>query len=277
MIGCGVAKAKVFPYADGELSPDVRAAMEEHLVSCAACRRLVERELAFREACTEWLRPEPAPEPVRTAVAETLARLVERDRAVRGRRLARRAGLLAASLLLVSLGAAGGLALQSYLHAKARIGDFAAAAVEQHQRLARNLLPSDVSGVSPKGAERWFRERLGFNMNVPDLPSEGLTFVGGRISHVRDVEAAALEYELEGARISLFIMPEEAYRRLNPADKPRFTVLSHRGYDVILWRSNGTGYTLVSEIGGRSCQVCHSAAEKVEDAIAQRSRSPAHL
>ncbi len=89
---------------------------------------------------------------------------------------------------------------------------------------------------------------------------------------MRDIEAAALEYELEGKRVSLFIMPEEAYRRLNPADKPRFTVLSHRGYDVILWQSNGTGYTLVSEVGGRSCLVCHSPAEKVEEAITQRTR-----
>ncbi len=114
-------------------------------------------------------------------------------------------------------------------------------------------------------------------MNLPDPHTDGLTFIGGRISHVRDIEAAALEYELEGKRVSLFIMPEEAYRRLNPADKPRFTVMSHRGYDVILWQSNGTGYTLVSEVGGRSCLVCHSPAEKVEEAITQRTRPPARL
>jgi anti-sigma factor RsiW len=169
------------------------------------------------------------------------------------------------------------MALNSHLHNRTRLSDFAAAAVDQHQKLVRNVLPADVTGVSPKGAEQWFKQRLGFNMNLPEIPTEGLTFVGGRISHVRDIEAAALEYELEGKRISLFILPEEAYRRLNPGDKSRFTVMSHRGYDVILWQSNGTGYTLVSEVGGRSCLVCHSPQEKVEDTLAQRSRSPAHL
>jgi hypothetical protein len=43
------------------------------------------------------------------------------------------------------------------------------------------------------------------------------------------------------------------------------------------WQSNGTGYTLVSEVGGRSCLVCHTPAEKVEEAIPNRARSPAHL
>ena len=277
MVDCNVVTAKVYPYADGELPPTVREAMEQHLVGCPSCRRLVESELAFREACTAWLHPEPAPEPVRAAVTETLGRLVERNRAARSRRLTKRVGLIAAGLALIALGAAGGVGLQFYLHGKARVRDFAAAAVEQHQKLVRKVLPPDVAGVSPKGAEQWFKERLGFNMTLPELQTPGLTFLGGRISHVRDIEAAALEYDLEGKRVSLFIMPEEAYRRLNPADKPRFTVLSHRGYDVILWQSNGTGYTLVSEVGGRSCLVCHTPAEKVEEAIPNRARSPAHL
>ena len=38
-------------------------------------------------------------------------------------------------------------------------------------------------------------------------------------------------------------------------------MLNHRGYDVIIWRQHGTGYALVSEIGNRSCLVCHSSEE----------------
>src|SRR5258705_9328542 len=258
MIDCNLVKSKVFPYVDGELPPATREEMETHLVGCQACRSLVERELASREACTASLEPEQAPERVRVAVTESLARLVERDQARRRRGQMRRVGLVAAMVACVSPGAAGGTAIQSHLQGRTRMADFAVAAVEQHQKLARNLLPADVSGVSPKGAEAWFKQRLGFNMNLPELPSEGLTFLGGRISHVRDIEAAALEYELEGKRVSLFIMPEEAYRRLRPADKPRFTVMSHPGYDGILWQSKGTGYTPVSEGGGRSCLVCPS-------------------
>ena len=48
---------------------------------------------------------------------------------------------------------------------------------------------------------------------------------------------AALEYRVDGNNVSLFIIPEEAYRQLRLNDKPRFKVVSHRGYDVVIWRS----------------------------------------
>ena len=50
MVDCNVVKAKVYPYADGELPPTIREAMEEHLVGCPSCRRLVESELADRKS-----------------------------------------------------------------------------------------------------------------------------------------------------------------------------------------------------------------------------------
>jgi hypothetical protein len=33
---------------------------------------------------------------------------------------------------------------------------------------------------------------------------------------------------------------------------------------VIIWRQHGSGYALVSEIGRRSCLVCHSPDEKLD-------------
>jgi len=150
MIDCNFSKAKVFPYVDGELAEPVREEMETHLLGCPACRRMVEGELAFREACREWLHPEPAPERVRAAVSDTLGRLVDRDRATRVRRLLRRTGLAAAAVALMALGVGGGMALSTHLQNRSRIADFTAAAVEQHQKLVRNVLPADISGVSPR-------------------------------------------------------------------------------------------------------------------------------
>jgi hypothetical protein len=62
-------------------------------------------------------------------------------------------------------------------------------------------------------------------------------FRGGRISHLHDIEAAALGYQVEGSDVSLFIVPGEAYRPLG-----------------------------LTEIGGRACLVCHSADEVGESA-----------
>lgn len=259
MIDCSTAKSKMFPYVDGELGQEVRDQVEAHLAHCDACRRLVDLEVAFREMYVEPLRPDSTPERVREKVSALLSGL-EGERRAGVRRLV--FGL--AAVLLLTSGVVAGLGLQQYRGPATTVGDIAQAAVEQHLKLVRDLLPRDIKDVPPKAAEEWFKKRLAFNVNLPDLKADSLQFLGGRISHLREVEVAALEYEVEGNKVSLFIIPEEAYRRLQLGDKPRFKVVSHRGYDVVIWRSQGAGYTLVSEIGDRACLVCHGPHEKLE-------------
>jgi anti-sigma factor RsiW len=261
---CSTAKSKLFPYVDGELSAEARDQVEAHLAECGACRRLVDLEVAFRETYVEALRPDPASERVRERVGALLSGLEGERRARRRRAGVRRLAFALAAAVLLTGGVLGGLALQKHIGPASTVADIADAAVEQHLKLVRDLLPHDIKDVPPKAAEEWFRKRLAFNVSLPDLKTDSLQFLGGRISHLRDVEVAALEYKVEGNKVSLFIIPEEAYRRLQLGDKPRFKVVSHRGYDVVIWRSQGAGYTLVSEIGDRACLVCHGPHEKLE-------------
>ena len=265
MMDCSTAKSKLFPYVDGELTPEARGEIEAHVARCGPCRRLLDLEVAFREAYVDRLRPDPAPEPVRERVTALLGELGQGRRGARRQRRFTRSvvgGVGAALLIVVGLGA--GMALQSHLGTRTTLAELADAAVEQHQKLVRDLLPPDIKDVPPKAAEEWFKKRLAFNVNLPDLKTERLRFLGGRISHLREVEVAALEYEVDGNNVSLFIIPEDAYRKLRLKDKPRFKVVSHRGYDVVIWRSQGAGYTIVSEIGDRACLMCHAPHEKLE-------------
>ncbi len=260
---CSAAKSSLYAYVDGELAAGPRGDLERHLAACRACQRLAELELAFREVYVERLRPEAAPAAVRKRVQEALAALRTQERRAAPRRWRWRLALGAAALLLLAAGAGLGQALRDYLGARHVLVQLAEAAVEQHQRLVREDLPPDITGVSPKRAEEWFRKRLPFNVQLPELRTEGLTFLGGRISHLREVDVAALEYRVDGSHVSLFIIPEDAYARLRVSDRPRFKAIRHRGYDVVVWRSHGAGYALVSEIGGRSCLVCHRTDEKL--------------
>jgi anti-sigma factor (TIGR02949 family) len=270
---CNTAKAAIFHYVDREMDDADRARMESHLETCDDCRRLVQLEEAFRAALISPLRPDPTPPEVRERVVQTLAGLADRREraAVRPRR--RVVARLTAALLLLALGAGLGAWAQRWWNTEGRLADLAEAAVDQHQRLTRGLLPADIRGVSPKGAEEWFRKRLDFNVSLPELPNPQLTFRGGRVSHLSGVEVAALEYQVDGSDVSLFVMPSEAYRRLRLKDEPRFKLVTHRGYDVIIWRSatQDVGYTLVSEIGGRSCLVCHSNEERLEPLMKPRA------
>jgi anti-sigma factor RsiW len=267
-VDCNAVKASIFPYVDRELSPEARAEMAIHLTACDSCARLVEREYAFQVACRERLRPQAVPEHVRLRVAGLLSDLTARAARLPRHRLRRRLTLVGVAVGLIATGAGGTILGEGLLRARAGLTDLAEAAVDQHQRLARDLLPPDIRDVTPKDAEEWFRKRLAFNVSIPDLLNERLTFRGARISHLREVEAAALAYRVDGSDVSLFILPGEAYRRLGLSEMPRFKLITRRGYDVIVWQSHatGVGYALVSEIGGRSCLVCHSPDEVRESA-----------
>jgi len=264
MMDCSTAKSKIFPFVDGELTPELCDQLEAHLARCGACRRLVDLEVAFRETYVERLRPDPAPEPVRERVATLLRGLGEGRRAGRGWRRVERLAVCAGAVLLLVVGLGAGIALQSYTGTRTSLAELADAAVEQHQKLVRDLLPPDIKDVSPKVAEEWFKKRLAFNVSLPELKTERLHFLGGRISHLREIEVAALEYRVDGNNVSLFIIPEEAYRQLRLKSETLFPSTRYCGYDVVIWRSQGAGYTLVSEIGDRACLMCHAPEEKLE-------------
>jgi len=254
-------KSQVFPYVDGELPTELRNEMEGHLVECEACRRVVEQEFAFREAYITQLLPDPAPPQLRDKVNQLLAGLGQP--AVLARRPWYKALLYTtAAVALLAVGVTLGLRLGALIERGNVLDDVAEASVEQHQKLIRGLMPPDIAGVSPKVAEDWFRHRVDFKVSLPDLKSSNVTLVGARMSHLAHAEVAAIDYQLDSHRVSLFIMPEEAYNQLGLSEKPRFKVLKRRGFDVVIWRHQATGYTLVSEIGSRACHVCHTPDEK---------------
>src|SRR5205809_858999 len=147
-----------------------------------------------------------------------------------------------------------------------RLSDVADMSIDQHQKLGRGLVPPQVTGVSHRLMERWFRQRVDFKVVLPNVKDPKVTLVGGRMSRFANAEAAAIEYQLDQHRVSLFIVGEEAYDRLALGESPRFKLIRQRGYDVIIWRHGATGYTMVSEIGVRACRVCHAPDETFDGA-----------
>ncbi len=269
---CKLARSKLFEYLDGELPEEQGSNLESHLVACADCRRLVELERSFRERYVEPLRPEPVPQRVRDQVAGLLDALPDDQPAAR-RFPTSLSWSLVAGLVLFVLGGLLGASLGGLLgsggerlwsRGNAPLMRLADASVAQHQKLARGILPHDIEHVAPKAAEQWFKGRLNFNVSLPELTGEDLTLLGGRVSNLRDLEVAALHYQVEGKDVSLFIIPFEQYKSLGLRESPKFKMVTRQGYDVIVWASHGAAYSLVSEIGGRSCLVCHSREEKLD-------------
>jgi anti-sigma factor RsiW len=251
-------------YLDGEVGGEARRRIEAHLGECAECRRRVDLEQAFHEIYIAPLRPDEPPPAVRERIGRFVAGLADArpSRAV-WPRVRRRVAVAAAMVAVVAAGAIGAFFVGGN-RAAASLIHLADASVEQHQRLSRGMLPLDITDVSPKEAERWFGQRLDFNVRLPDLTRDQLAFVGGRLSHLEGFDVAALEFRVDDQNVSLFIMPAEQYRKLGLRDEPRFKMVNRHGYDVIVWSSHGVAYALVSEIGGRSCAVCHAPGEKLD-------------
>jgi anti-sigma factor (TIGR02949 family) len=262
-MNCDAATSHVFPYVDGELAPALRDEMQAHLAGCPSCRRLVEHEVAFRDAYVSRLRPDPAPPHVRENVHRLLETLT-RQRAPVRRAWRAPWAMAAAAVLLLAVGVGVGMNVKAMFERRSMLAELTEASVEQHQQLARGVLPPDITGVSVKAAEEWLRGRLDFKVSLPEPKNAHLSLVGARISHLANVQVAAVEYRLDRRHVSLFVIPEEAYARLGLSEKPKFKALSHRGYDVIIWRQHGVGYALVSDVGNRSCQVCHAPDERLD-------------
>ncbi len=171
-----------------------------------------------------------------------------------------------AAAVVLAIGLTLGLGPLASMQRGSRLNGVAEASVDQHQKLVRGLMPPAIAGVSPRAVEDWFRQRVDFKVVLPDLKNPKITLVGARLSRLANADAAAIDYQLDQYRVSLFIIPEEAYNRLALGENPGFKLVQRRGYDVIIWRHGATGYTIVSEIGVRACHVCHSPDEKFDGA-----------
>lgn len=264
-MNCDTMKSQVFPYVDGELPAALRDEMEAHFAECDSCRHVVEQELAFRDAYVVRLRPDPTPPHLRDRINHFLTGLVE-QRARTRRRWYKPWLFITSAIMLLAIGVVGGMQLAAVLERGNTLDEVVDASLDQHQKLGRGQLPPDIVGLSPRAAEDWFRKRVDFKVSLPDMKTPNVALVGARISRLANAEVAAIDYKLDHDHVSLFIMPGEAYNQLGLSEKPRFKVTKRRGFDVVIWRHQSTGYTLVSEIGVRACQVCHAPNATFEGA-----------
>src|SRR5437899_2116356 len=138
--------------------------------------------LAHRESVErlqEAIRHLPAE--IREKLTRVLADLTAGTRALPRRALRKRVAVAAVAALFVAVGAGAALLAESVFRSRGSLVDLAEAAVEQHQRLTRDVLPPDIHGVSPKIAEVWVRKRLSFNTSLTDFARERLTLRGGPV------------------------------------------------------------------------------------------------
>jgi anti-sigma factor RsiW len=257
---CSELTRSIDAYLDGEFDVRERAEADAHLTGCPRCATLVESQGRLRAALRAKLREAMgyegpaghAPPALRTRIHQAL---------LRERRPLWRRALAPVPLATLAACCAGALVV----FAGQGSDD---ALVEEAVRRHNRDLPLEVTAaaVGVESIPLWFAGKLDFNPTPPRFRETGVRVVGARLSHLRELPAAYIRYELPRGHAGLFIV-DDPDRRFAPSRRPfrpspaAVRIVHARGYNVAVWRHKEMAYSLVSDLDEQALTRLVQAAE----------------
>jgi anti-sigma factor RsiW len=248
---CDDIQSRLHDFVRRRLDPATQADVGAHVDACAACASAAEAEQALDELLHDRLPRYEAP----TALQRRLGLLMGRPgTATRPTRRWSRlvAPAMAAGVALFALGVVlqrGGTGRDGEL------GRLASEAVNDHLRVLASQHPVDVESGGTHQVKPWFEGKLDFAPVVPALEETDVHLRGGAVGYVFDRKAAVLVYQLRLHMVTLLVFradglawPEAGGRQIGTA---RVHEQSIRGFNAFLWRDDGLGYALVSDVSAK--------------------------
>ncbi len=227
-------------FVDGTAEAGDCGLVDAHLTGCGACRQVVAAQRAVRtvlQSRAAYLSP-VAPPGLRTRLAATAHEGQPQHSAILGWR-GRLSAFAAAALLVILVGAAATPFLTSYSSVV-----LAAQLALDHVKCFMIDGDAHASPISAAQAEATLKSEYGYSFAVPQLPDgSGLNLVAVRRCLYGDGFAAHLLYRLDGAPVSLFVMPGVE----RPSDE-----MAVLGHDQLIWNDGHTTFMLVGRTGNRA-------------------------
>jgi anti-sigma factor RsiW len=125
-------------------------------------------------------------------------------------------------------------------------------AVNDHLRVLRSGHPVDVESGGTHQVKPWFEGKLGFAPAVPAPVTPEMRLEGGSVGWFLDREAAVVVYGVRRHVVTLLAFPAEGLswpaQGTVAIDGTTALRASSRGFHVVLWRSSGLAYALVSDM-----------------------------
>lgn len=227
-------------FIDGELAVPESLEIEAHLVSCPTCQQQVDEQRSMKRSLRLALCTPELPPSLREFVRESLhGEMQASQRATRWQRL-RRPVLLSLS----AIATAAALLIATFYPSRPEV--VMESMIIKHQR----NLPLEITG-GPEVVRSWFDGKVPFAVPPPRVePIASLR--GGRISHLGDREAAYLQYEQRGQRISVFVFDPsglhlQAPRRAVIRNREVY-IQGSRGYHVAVFQDRDLGYAITGSV-----------------------------
>jgi len=226
-------------YVDGDLQAAEHARVAAHLHACAACRGAVEVQKLVRNALAAERSglADQAPPGLRTRLAARLAE--ERGPTLEVGWRTRLSAFAAAALVVLAVSAA----VLPLLTERSTVVLAAQMALDHIKCFTIDGHVHDQP-ITKAEAEAELLREYGWPLEVPEtLGPEGGRLVAVRRCLYGDGRAAHLLYRVDGAPVSLFILPGLT----RPAES-----LTMLGHDEVVWTSGGRTYLLVGSAGERN-------------------------
>jgi anti-sigma factor RsiW len=233
-MNCPDVQRLLNPFSDGELDLVRHLQVEGHLAECATCAEQEKNLRALRETVAESSLYHRAPTALR-------ARLGVAPSSRRRPSTWLRVAAIAAAILL-ALGTVLGVSLYRQDRSSERLAEWV---VASHVRSLQESHLTDVPSSNQHVVKPWFRGKLDFSPQVPDLASQEFTLSGGRLDYLIDRPVAAIVYYRRLHAINLFV-----WTAADEEDKPVRT-LTRQGFHLRFWQHAGMNYGAISDLNDR--------------------------
>jgi len=150
---------------------------------------------------------------------------------------------MAATVAVAVIGAGGGWALRGAMEPAAGVAPVQMA-MDAHLTFVSEVIhPVEVQAAEEDHLLKWLSNRLGGDIQAPDLASAGYTLLGGRLLPNMGENAGQFMYENEaGARVTLYVTPTP------DAAEIAFQFLELNGLEAFYWVDKEMSYALVGQV-----------------------------
>jgi anti-sigma factor RsiW len=249
---CTQTRSLMHGRLDQELDLASAMAIDQHLQSCAACKKIYDQHSTLRSAVRQHATYHAAPAGLADRVRADLDRTAVSTPAKTERprwqwlRFGRWFQLGAAMAATAAVTWTAALQLngpaQDELIAEQVIAGHARSVLTGH---LADLATSDQHTVKP-----WLSGKLDFSPPVMDLTTAGFPLIGGRLDYLDNRPVAALVYRRDRHLINLFVWPDPKSDRTRPTQ-----TLSKQGYHVLHWRDAGMTFWAISDLNPAEIKV----------------------